>query len=107
MSCLFVYGTLLPGETRWHFLEGFVVGDGRADSLLGQLFDTGLGYPAARVTGVDHAVDPLSRPITGEGIRAWVYEYGADPSDDIELTRIVSGDWSSRTLASQPEGDPC
>jgi gamma-glutamylcyclotransferase (GGCT)/AIG2-like uncharacterized protein YtfP len=44
---LFVYGTLLPGEERWSFLERFVVGDGRVDAVAGRLYDTGEGYPAA------------------------------------------------------------
>ena len=45
----FVYGTLKPGQSRWHILEPFAV---RADadssaSAQGQLFDTGYGWPAA------------------------------------------------------------
>jgi gamma-glutamylcyclotransferase (GGCT)/AIG2-like uncharacterized protein YtfP len=44
---LFVYGTLLPGEVRWRFLEPFVVGDGELDAVPGVLYDTGHGYPAA------------------------------------------------------------
>ena len=46
-SSLFVYGTLLPGEARWHHLEPFVVGAGEADRVRGILSDTGEGYPAA------------------------------------------------------------
>ena len=44
---LFAYGTLLPGEPRWHFLQPYVVDDGVADAVVGMLFDTGEGYPAA------------------------------------------------------------
>ena len=44
---LFVYGTLLPGEVRWHFLEPFVVGEGKLDRVRGILSDTRQGYPAA------------------------------------------------------------
>ena len=44
---VFVYGTLLPGDVRWRYLEQFVADDGRADSVAGTLFDTGLDYPAA------------------------------------------------------------
>ena len=44
---LFVYGTLLPGEPRWHFLQQYVDDEGVVDSVAGHLFDTGCGYPAA------------------------------------------------------------
>ena len=44
---LFAYGTLLPGEPRWHFLQPYVVDEGVADAVVGALFDTGEGYPAA------------------------------------------------------------
>jgi len=44
---LFVYGTLRPGDVRWHFLEPFVVDGGWDDTVAGSVFDTGLGYPAA------------------------------------------------------------
>ena len=44
---LFVYGTLRPGEVRWHHLEPFVVGDGIDSTVRGDLYDTGLDYPAA------------------------------------------------------------
>lgn len=44
---LFVYGTLRPGEARWPFLQPYVVDEGAPDAVLGHLYDTGLGYPAA------------------------------------------------------------
>jgi gamma-glutamylcyclotransferase (GGCT)/AIG2-like uncharacterized protein YtfP len=44
---LFVYGTLRPGDVRWPLLRPFVVGDGVADAVDGELYDTGLDYPAA------------------------------------------------------------
>jgi gamma-glutamylcyclotransferase (GGCT)/AIG2-like uncharacterized protein YtfP len=47
MSHLFVYGTLRPGESRWHHLAPYVVDDGFVDAATGRLFDTGQGYPAA------------------------------------------------------------
>ncbi|MEI2422358.1 hypothetical protein V6O07_18910, partial [Arthrospira platensis SPKY2] len=45
---LFAYGTLLPGDERWPLLSPFVVDEGWVDRVPGELFDTGLGYPAAR-----------------------------------------------------------
>jgi gamma-glutamylcyclotransferase (GGCT)/AIG2-like uncharacterized protein YtfP len=44
---VFVYGTLLPGDVRWHHLEPFVVDAGWSDSVPGRLYDTGQRYPAA------------------------------------------------------------
>jgi len=44
---LFVYGTLLPGEERWWVLQHIVIGSGAPDAVLGLLYDTGEGYPAA------------------------------------------------------------
>jgi gamma-glutamylcyclotransferase (GGCT)/AIG2-like uncharacterized protein YtfP len=46
-ATLFAYGTLLPGDVRWHFLQRFVTDDGVVDRADGRLFDTGEGYPAA------------------------------------------------------------
>ena len=43
---VFVYGTLLPGEARWHLLEPFAAAWAPA-TVAGLLWDTGLGYPAA------------------------------------------------------------
>jgi len=114
---VFVYGTLRPGDVRWHFLEPFVVDDGWSDSVDGQLFDTGLDYPAARFGGdgtihgrtfallessmqralevldeVEGVVDgEYARQIvrTSRGIDAWAYAGGAD----IAATPIPSGDW--------------
>ena len=51
MTLLFVYGTLRPGEVRWRHLAPYVVGEGRAASVAGELYDTGLGYPAAMFGG--------------------------------------------------------
>jgi gamma-glutamylcyclotransferase (GGCT)/AIG2-like uncharacterized protein YtfP len=38
---VFVYGTLRPGDVRWHVLVPVVVDGGMADSGDGSLFDTG------------------------------------------------------------------
>ena len=47
LDLVFVYGTLLPGEERWHILRPYVVDEGVADTVVGRLYDTGEGYPAA------------------------------------------------------------
>ena len=120
---LFVYGTLRPGEARWPFLEPFVVGEGGVDGVCGTLFDTGLGYPAARfevggapISGrtyelrsgtLDEALAELDRVegavrglyervlvTTTAGVPAWAYQFGSDP--DIVLQPIAGGDWLDR-----------
>ena len=120
---LFVYGTLRPGEPRWPFLEPFVVDEGWVDGVCGTLFDTGLGYPAARfeidgapISGrtyelregtLDAALAELDRVegavrglyervlvTTADGVAAWAYQFGNDP--DIVLQPIAGGDWLDR-----------
>jgi gamma-glutamylcyclotransferase (GGCT)/AIG2-like uncharacterized protein YtfP len=44
---LFVYGTLMPGRDAWPVLEPWVVGAPEPDAVIGCLYDTGRGYPAA------------------------------------------------------------
>jgi gamma-glutamylcyclotransferase (GGCT)/AIG2-like uncharacterized protein YtfP len=114
---VFVYGTLRPGDVRWHFLEPFVVDSGWSDSVGGRLFDTGLDYPAA-LFGADGTIlghtfalleqsmrralevlDDVEGVVDGEyarqivrtarGVDAWAYASGAD----LALTPIPSGDW--------------
>ena len=117
---LFVYGTLRPGDVRWPLLQPLVTGEGVADEIDGDLYDTGFDYPAAmfggtgRIVGqtfelisetLDHAlavldeeegtVDGLYRRIafrTRGGRNVWVYEYGGG----LMLTPIASGDWFIR-----------
>jgi gamma-glutamylcyclotransferase (GGCT)/AIG2-like uncharacterized protein YtfP len=119
---VFVYGTLRPGDVRWHFLEPFVVDVGVADSVPGQLFDTGFDYPAAVFNDVGTIIghtfalleasaeralavlDDVEDVVGGEysrvtvrtrlGIDAWAYAYGSG----LDLTPIPSGDW----LAHRP-----
>ena len=118
---LFAYGTLLPGQTRWHFLEPFVLDHGIDDRVDGTLYDTGLGYPAARFgTGgtiigrifefdparhdeglvvldeVEGAVQGLYHRVevrTANGHAAWAYSYGGG----LELDVIEHGSWIRHT----------
>jgi gamma-glutamylcyclotransferase (GGCT)/AIG2-like uncharacterized protein YtfP len=117
---LFVYGTLRPGDVRWSLLAPFAADDGSDDTVPGELFDTGLDYPAAMFGGtstivgrtfelradrLDEALTVLDevegtvlglyrrvRVTTSRGVSAWAYEYGRG----LELTRIPSGDWFTR-----------
>jgi gamma-glutamylcyclotransferase (GGCT)/AIG2-like uncharacterized protein YtfP len=66
---LFVYGTLRPGEVRWHHLEPFVVGDGVDTSTVGELYDTGHGYPAAVFAGLADVSVVAEAPIAGRAYR--------------------------------------
>jgi gamma-glutamylcyclotransferase (GGCT)/AIG2-like uncharacterized protein YtfP len=114
---LFVYGTLRPGQQRWPFLAPYVVDDGQDTSVVGMLYDTGHGYPAAKFGGdgvihgrvyplnidrldeclelldkVEGAVQDLFRRVsitTSAGFEAWAYEY----CDDAKFREITSGDW--------------
>jgi gamma-glutamylcyclotransferase (GGCT)/AIG2-like uncharacterized protein YtfP len=119
VSRLFVYGTLRRGDVRWPLLERFVVDDGWSDAVRGELFDTGLDYPAAifdaaspgLITGetytllADSLSDALTRLdeeegtveglyervqiVTERGVTAWAYAFGSG----LSLTPIPSGDW--------------
>lgn len=115
---LFVYGTLRPGETRWHHLAPFVTDAGFPDTVPGALFDTGRGYPAAdftdpgtivghtyRLRAVDRAfevLDDVEGAVAGlyrrvvvrtrAGVSAWAYEGGVG----LALVPIPGGDWHSR-----------
>lgn len=120
LTKLFVYGTLRPGDVRWPILAPFVRGDGVPDTVAGELYDTGLGYPAAIFGGqstivgltydlrtdrlgealavLDEEEDTVAglyrrvRVTTGAGTEAWAYAYGTG----LELTPIPSGDWFRR-----------
>jgi gamma-glutamylcyclotransferase (GGCT)/AIG2-like uncharacterized protein YtfP len=121
-TLLFVYGTLLPGAESWEVLEPLVEGPGTRDSVRGELFDTGLGYPTAIVddqsTSIVHGrtmqlsaarstealgvlddfedvAGGLFRRVlvtTTSGASAWVYTNGGV----LALTPIPSGDWMGR-----------
>jgi gamma-glutamylcyclotransferase (GGCT)/AIG2-like uncharacterized protein YtfP len=117
ISHLFVYGTLQPGDVRWPIIAPYVIGEGIADRVDGQVYDTGRGYPAAvfdapgtivgrtyalRADRLDEALAVLDEEessvpggyrrvvvMTAAGTRAWAYEYGGG----LELIAIESGDW--------------
>lgn len=118
---LFVYGTLRPGEVRWHHLAPFVVGEGLEATVAGELYDTGLDYPAAVFGGpsvihgrvyelaVDRLADALAHLDAVEGAvrglyhrvtvapstggAAWAYECG---DRSLLARRLDGGDWLSR-----------
>jgi gamma-glutamylcyclotransferase (GGCT)/AIG2-like uncharacterized protein YtfP len=109
---MFVYGTLRPGDVRWSLLQPFVVEDGIADEVDGDLYDTGLDYPAAvfggtgRIIGVTFELlsDTLDQALavideyeeTGGGMyqrvlirtrgghEVWAYEYGTGLTEPTE-----------------------
>ncbi len=55
MTRLFVYGTLMPGQVRWHLLDPHVEGSPQLADVRGRLFDTGSGWPAAVFSDDDPA----------------------------------------------------
>lgn len=50
---VFVYGTLQPTGAAWPIAAAWSVGEPRKAELTGMLYDTGLGWPALRLTGAD------------------------------------------------------
>ena len=128
ISHLFVYGTLRPGEQRWPYLAPFVVDDGHDASVMGALYDTGHGYPAARfdrrgsirgrvyqlrhdrldqtlreLDEIEGAVLDLFHRVavtTSAGVAAWAYEYCGETT----LTEIASGDWLNQAGLDETRG---
>ena len=116
---LFVYGTLRPGEVRWVHLAPFVVGDGVDTTVAGDVYDTGLDYPAAmfggdgRIVGrvyeltrldealahlddVEGAVRGLYHRVvvrTDSGHDAWAYQCG---DESLLVRHLPHGDWAQR-----------
>lgn len=118
---LFVYGTLRPGGVRWQHLAPFVVGDGVHTTTAGDVYDTGLEYPAAMFGGeqsihgrvyelhparVDDALAHLDEVegavrglyhrvtvVTDSGHSAWAYQCGEAA---LLVRRIECGDWLQR-----------
>lgn len=69
---LFVYGTLMPGQTRWHLLQPYTEAAAtKATAVPGRLYDTACGWPAAvldqdcpeRVPGVLVAITSEPAPV--------------------------------------------
>ncbi|WP_148288756.1 gamma-glutamylcyclotransferase family protein [Ilumatobacter nonamiensis] len=132
---VFVYGTLRPGDVRWQFLEPYVVDEGWPDTVDGQLFDTGLDYPAAifderaipggLIAGQTYrllahslgdCLDVLDREEDTVGGRyrrvlvvtgRGVTAYAYEYGSDLDLTPIDSGDWfAHRGLVPPSFGSP-
>jgi gamma-glutamylcyclotransferase (GGCT)/AIG2-like uncharacterized protein YtfP len=123
---LFAYGTLLPGQSRWHHLQPLVVDEGVAVAVGGSLYDTGHGYPAAvfshpgtirgrvfrlqpdRVDQALQTIDEVERTAdqhyrrvriqTDEYPSVWAYEYVGHEA----MTPIAGGSWAEHVGASQP-----
>jgi len=117
---VFCYGTLLPGEERWHYLEPYVLAQDE-DQASGRLYDTGLGYPAALfdqvgvIHGMVFTIDRLRRDealdlldeiegavaglyhrvslVTALGRNAYGYQFGGGIEG---LTAITHGRWLDR-----------
>jgi gamma-glutamylcyclotransferase (GGCT)/AIG2-like uncharacterized protein YtfP len=84
---LFVYGTLQPGESRWHELAAFVQGEGVRTTVPGMVYDTGLDYPAAR----------FSADTPDDVIRGRVYEFD-DSRREAALSRLDAVEGAERGL---------
>ncbi len=76
---LFVYGSSMPGMSRYGEISEYVTGSTR-DSVQGQLYDSGLGYPMAKFGG-DGEV---------RGFLLWLDPQTADAAL-AEMTRVEAG----------------
>ena len=89
---VFVYGTLRTGDVRWHFLEPFVLGEGRAETVPGDVFDTGFDYPGAVFAG--EAADDGVGTIHGQTfeLRDDTYDRAIEVLDEVE--GVVDGEYA-------------
>lgn len=84
---LFVYGTLQPGESRWHELAKFVRGEGVRTTVPGMVYDTGLDYPAAK----------FSPKMAADVIQGRVYEFD-DEQIEAALARLDAVEGAERGM---------
>ncbi len=128
---IFIYGTLIPGEPRWSYIEDYVVST-TPDTTRGKLFDTGAGYPAARfdctatipdrIHGLRVAVDrtmvseclelldEVESAVTGLYHRLIVDTDGGEQAWAYQygrgfdhLTPIATGSWVQHTTGMAPD----
>jgi gamma-glutamylcyclotransferase (GGCT)/AIG2-like uncharacterized protein YtfP len=89
MGSVFVYGTLMPGGARWPVLAPSAV-SWQPATAAGSLWDTGLGYPAARF---EHPDGGGGRVASVRGVLVDVdpFDYAAviDRLDDIEEEGVL------------------
>ena len=87
---VFVYGTLRTGDVRWHHLEPLVLGEGLADTVPGDVFDTGFDYPGA--VFADDRDDGVG-VVHGQTfeLRSDTYDRAMEVLDDVE--GVVDGDY--------------
>jgi len=93
---VFVYGTLQPGEVRWFALEGRVLDEsGEPDHVVGQLWDTGLGYPALTLDGTSLCPGHVIRLAPSTAVETWrdlvAIEGGVDSTYQPAIITTVSG----------------
>lgn len=104
----------MPGHLRWGLIDPFAVGS-RPDFVDGQIYDTGLGWPAARFADPIDA-DPISPgpPPTGDAaIPGWLVD--VDPSafptlirrlDEVEGAVIAGAVVEGAAPVDTGEADP-
>jgi len=89
---VFVYGTLRTGDVRWHHLAPFVHGEGLADTVPGDVFDTGFDYPGAVfAAGRGHDSGSVIHGQTFE-LRTDTYDQAIEVLDDVE--GVVDGEYA-------------
>ncbi len=107
---VFVYGTLQPGGSAWSLARPWCVGEPEPARLPSTLYDTGLGWPALRLSGANEVPGWLLRlrapaaalavldeyegteyrrvrVALADGRVCWTYEWTAPVTDMAELLR--------------------
>ncbi len=118
MSRVFVYGTLMPGELRWPALRPFAVGWEPATAC-GRLWDTAMGYPAARFgpEGGDGLIPGFLVTLDESRLSGAIYTLDRIEGEGVLYRRVtvatsggdaISYEWlgSVDHLAPLPEGWP-
>lgn len=66
---VFVYGTLMPGQSRWRHLSPYAV-SWQPATVAGRLWDTGRGFPAATFDDVDSEIPGVAVVLAGAAAEA-------------------------------------
>ena len=96
-EALFVYGTLMPGHLRWPMLDRHATGV-RQWNVRGRLYDTGNGWPAAELVGIDGSGAPADG--VSSHVPGWVVSLHPD-----RLAHLLPGLDEMEGIGTRPGPD--